>query len=928
MDLASKLAETVFKMAVRLKHDEKACYFRLKQAGFHVHASRLDESEKILREFSDRLPELNPKLRGLFHHFNGLLNFHRGMLAQANTSFENAIQHPHPLARVSLMNLGIVYGRMGEFQKGEDALRKAIRRFTKVHDSDSLAYAYCNLGILLKQKGQLLEARKNLHRSMHLSSGTENRKTAVMAMIGLANTFAVEGRSEMYLLYYKKAYRLAEKARLPIWAAYSLNNAGLQYAIQGKLALACRLLDRAIKVRTKLGLHSDIAASLENLGLAYFFSHRYAKAEQYLRQAGQQFASLGLMRDAVRIRLFKIIGKIQKGIYSEARKFFEEIQTPEINSFERGLWHYVDSSFQIMAKQFNRISCRDSIHEAELIFRRLSNLIWLGKTFELKSRYYCRIEHYEKACSTADIASEIFSRIGAQREVLQVQKGVANMKMPENFMESLTERLPFRVLQMVRDVLSERDPGSMIKKILNAVLELTDMERAVLILSEDPPRIFASKTVGEEELKEIQEISLSALRAASRESPFICTNVPSDPSLSQRPSILSNQIMSIVCLPLRTHDETIGYLYLDSREGIETVASIEKTLLEIFSSVIALALDTTMLLNQSMKENEDFKTSLGLKDQFPQIMGTGTAMQEILGIVRRLLPSDLPVLITGETGTGKELIARVLHYCGGRKNGPFVAINCSALTESILESELFGHEKGAFTGATNMRRGLFEEAQQGTLFLDEIGDMPLSVQAKFLRVLQDGEFRRVGGNKTLYTNARIILATNRNLEDLVNNRLFREDLYYRIRVARVNVPPLRERKEDIALLASYFLKSAADAARRRIRGFSPDAIDLIKQYPWPGNVRQLKNEIERIVALTESDRIYPSDFDPQIFYSDKISQGSNQDGTLREMERGLILERLQSHNWNILHAARSLGLTRNGLYSKMRIFNIPKKPTQ
>ncbi len=927
MDLASKLAETAFKVAVRWKRKDMANYFRLKQAGFYVHESRLDESEGLLSEFSDRLFELHPKLQGLFHHFNGLLNFHRGFLEQANISFKNAIKNHHPLARVSLMNLGIAYGRMGEFQKGEDSLRKAIRLFTKVQDSDSLAYAYCNLGILLKQKGQLLEARKNLHRSMNLSSNTENRKTAVMSMIGLANTFTLEGRPDMYLLYYKKAYKLSAKARLPIWAAYSLNNAGLQYAIQGKLRLACRLLNRAIKIRTDLRLQSDIAASLENLGLAHFFSHNYAKSIEYLQRSEQQFVRLGLLKDAVRTRLYKVIGKIQKGIPLEAKKLFDEIPIPESNSFERGLWHYVDSCFQLNAKQFDRLACRESIHEAELVFRKLSDLIWLGKTFDLKSRYYGRTEQYEKACSTADMASEIFSRIGAQREVLQVQKGVAKMKMPDNFMVSVTERLPFRVLQIVRDVLSERDPASMIKKILCAVLDLTDMERAVLILNEDPPRIFASKTVMEEELKEIQKISMSALQSASGKSPFICTNVTSEPSLSQRPSILSNQIMSVVCLPLQTHDEIVGFLYLDSREGIETVASIEKTLLEIFSSVIALALDTTMLLNQSIQENENFKTSLGLKDQFPQIIGTGKAMHDILEMVRRLLSSDLPVLITGETGTGKELIARLLHYCGGRKSGPFVAINCSALTESILESELFGHEKGSFTGASNMRRGLFEEAQHGTLFLDEIGDMPLSVQAKFLRVLQDGEFRRVGGNRTLYTNARIILATNRNLEELVNNRLFREDLYYRIRVARLNVPPLRERKEDIPMLASYFLKSAADTAHRKIRGFSPEALDLIKQYPWPGNVRQLKNEIERIVALTENDRVYPSDFDPQAFYSgQKMNEVSRNEGTLREMEKSLILDRLKSHNWNILHAAKSLGLTRNGLYSKMRIFEIRRTP--
>jgi len=501
------------------------------------------------------------------------------------------------------------------------------------------------------------------------------------------------------------------------------------------------------------------------------------------------------------------------------------------------------------------------------------------------------------------------------------------MKIPENLMKSMTEKLPFRVLEMVRDVLSEKDPDSMISKILCAVLDFTDMERAVLILNEDPPRIFRSTSVGEEDLKEIREISLSATRSATRKKPLICMNVASEPLLSQRPSILANAIVSVVCLPLEAHDDVIGYLYLDSREGVETLASIEETLLEIFSSVIALGLDTAIVLNRSINENEDFKSSLGLKDHFPQIIGRSGAMLEVLGIVHRLIGRDLPVLITGETGTGKELIARVLHFCGTRKSGPFVAINCSALTESLLESELFGHEKGAFTGAMSSRKGLFEEAKEGTLFLDEIGDMPLSVQAKFLRVLQDGEFRRVGGNQVHHTNARIVLATNRNLEDLVKERQFREDLYYRIRVARLHVPPLRERKDDIVFLAVYFLKAAAAAARRKIRGFTPEALDLIKEYPWPGNVRQLKNEIERIVVLTENDWVRPCDFDPEILQTNgRTLKKEEKCETLREMERGLILKRLKTHEWNILHAARSLGLTRNGLYSKMRIFSIPRKP--
>jgi DNA-binding NtrC family response regulator len=354
----------------------------------------------------------------------------------------------------------------------------------------------------------------------------------------------------------------------------------------------------------------------------------------------------------------------------------------------------------------------------------------------------------------------------------------------------------------------------------------------------------------------------------------------------------------------------------------------QAVLLEIFASIIGMTLNTSLCLDRTLQQNNQFRASLGLTKEFPEIVGNSKPILDLLKSLHRLLDSDLPVLITGETGTGKELVARVLHFCGKRKNGRFVAVNCSALTESLLESELFGHEKGSFTGATGLRRGLFEEANNGTLFLDEIGDMPHSLQAKFLRVLHDGEFRRVGGNATLGTNARIILATNRNLVERVKERQFREDLYYRIHVAQIPLPPLRDRKEDIPLLASYFLRAAVAQTGKKVRGLSPEALEMLKEYSWPGNVRQLKGEIERIVAFTEDEWILASDLDTQIAEPNLEPQVQKMEdaSTLKEMERAAILSRLEACNWNIVLAARSLGVTRNGLYSKMKLYNISRNP--
>jgi DNA-binding NtrC family response regulator len=241
-----------------------------------------------------------------------------------------------------------------------------------------------------------------------------------------------------------------------------------------------------------------------------------------------------------------------------------------------------------------------------------------------------------------------------------------------------------------------------------------------------------------------------------------------------------------------------------------------------------------------------------------------------------------------------------------------------------LENELFGHEKGAFTGAVNRKRGLIEHAQQGTIFLDEIGDVPFSVQSKLLRFLQEGEYRRVGGSTVFRSEARVLLATNRDLPEMVRQKRFREDLYYRIKGVQIYLPPLRDRRSDLPLLARDFLKTAALKADKRVLGFSPQALQLMNAYNWPGNIRELRNEIERIVALKDSEWIDCEDFDASIRKAGAAKLAEPDDGTLRNIEKQAIEKRLQELNWNFMKTARALGLTRQGLYNKVKSYNIRK----
>ena len=274
---------------------------------------------------------------------------------------------------------------------------------------------------------------------------------------------------------------------------------------------------------------------------------------------------------------------------------------------------------------------------------------------------------------------------------------------------------------------------------------------------------------------------------------------------------------------------------------------------------LKIVVDTALRAASEMRRARQFEPSLTVEQHEDSIVGQSSAMQEVFKMIGRISNSDAAVMITGESGSGKELVARAIHQYSARSDRPFLAINCAAIPENLLESELFGHEKGSFTGASTRRIGRFEQCDGGTLFLDEIGDMPLSLQSKLLRVLQDGTFSRVGGNDTVTTDVRIVAATNKNLEAEVAVKTFREDLFYRLNVVRLQLPPLRSRREDIPLLAEYFLKRIASQKLKPQLQLSQEAIELLENYPWPGNVRELENTIQRAAVLATSDVLLPKD---------------------------------------------------------------------
>ncbi|MBX7191744.1 MAG: sigma 54-interacting transcriptional regulator [Sandaracinaceae bacterium] len=399
-------------------------------------------------------------------------------------------------------------------------------------------------------------------------------------------------------------------------------------------------------------------------------------------------------------------------------------------------------------------------------------------------------------------------------------------------------------------------------------------------------------------------------------------------------SIMGAQIHSTIGVPLWQGEDIVGVLQVDNREGTGVFRERDLDVAALLAQSASQAFSHARLYQRlRVAEERERKENAYLKKREQtrregSIIGEAGSMRRLFEQLRKVVNTRVTVLVEGETGTGKELIASSVHYWSDRKEKLFVAQNCAAMPENLLESELFGHKKGSFTGATEDKKGLFELADGGTLFLDEVGEMPLNLQAKLLRALQEGEIRPVGHSKTIKVDTRIVAATNRDLEKEVAEGRFREDLFYRLKVFPLRVPPLRERSEDVPLLAAHFLRKYCQDFGRAVTGFSQQAMEMLQAYKWPGNVRELENEVQRLVIQVDDEEfVQPEHLSPKIRQVENILDRVHPTkGTLREMmdqvEKWILVESLKEHGGNKSQTAKTLGITREGLHKKLKGFGI------
>ncbi|MGH9937197.1 MAG: sigma 54-interacting transcriptional regulator, partial [Blastocatellia bacterium] len=422
-------------------------------------------------------------------------------------------------------------------------------------------------------------------------------------------------------------------------------------------------------------------------------------------------------------------------------------------------------------------------------------------------------------------------------------------------------------------------------------------------------------------------ISRTVTERARNEGVAILSNdVIRDFDLTAAQSLAARNISAMLVAPLIISDKVQGVIYLDSSDPSVEFDQDHLQLLWAIAGLAAVALENLRRVNRLEDENQRLRAEISIEHD---MVGASPRMREVYQFISKVAGADATVLIRGESGTGKELAARAIHFNSPRATKPFVAINCAALAETLLESELFGHEKGAFTGATAQKKGKLEAAQGGTVFLDELGEMAPTLQSKLLRVLQEREFERVGGVRPIKTDIRLIAATNRNLEQAIKDGRFREDLYYRLNVICLNLPPLRERREDITALAHYFASKYSQKCKRKVAGISPEAMSCLMNYDWPGNVREFENAIERAIVLGSSELIKIEDLPEVVIEASpsRISQAGtsasqNFYDAVNEAKKRSIIDALDRAQGSYTEAAKLLGMHPNHLHRLIRNLNM------
>jgi Nif-specific regulatory protein len=560
-----------------------------------------------------------------------------------------------------------------------------------------------------------------------------------------------------------------------------------------------------------------------------------------------------------------------------------------------------------------------SINKAIQLFSKTGLPFYTAQAILKKSKVLIEENKIEEAIEELKKCEEIFSELKSGLFLSKTYKLFAecakNISLRSGYIHTYDE---------ISKLLSSIDSEKRFDEALSVLTNFFNAERGAIILKEEERNIIVSSyNIDEETLEDARRISSTITKKAAKGEVIIAGDAFRDSRFLEMDSIQRNKIRSILCVPITSEEEIYGVLYMDSTIKKDIFLPSDKEFLQSIGRILGVLFSKGDLLYRMREEVKQLKRMTSPPESFHSIIGISEQMQKIYKTIEEIAGTDVNVLITGETGTGKELIARTIHKLSKRNNRPFITVDCSSLTETLLQSELFGHKKGSFTGAIKDKKGMFEEANGGTLFLDEIGDAPPSIQAGLLRVTDRGEIRRVGETESKKVDVRIISATNRDIEQAATLREFREDLLFRLNQINIAITPLRERKIDISLLLKHYLKIFSENKEKKVKGFDENAMRILRNYPFPGNIRELKNIVEISLIRCKGDYINQKDL-PEEIRKEKVIETSSWDKIKTKWRKETIIEALQDCGGSVSKAAKTLKISRRHLYRLIKEHDIKR----
>jgi transcriptional regulator with GAF, ATPase, and Fis domain/serine/threonine protein kinase len=907
---------------------------RLTLAELLLKTERLEELKTLIPQ----LPETANRL------FSGLLLNRRGRYREALASFrsEKGTQDPE-----AAMGVATALYYTGHRDKAVQSLQEAERL---LEGSPQGQMALRNFqGNLFFFERRLEEAAEAFQRTLEAARQTGSASMEALSLMNLANVQTAQRDFGPALMNYEKASELYETLGLSLERAKTdLNAAGL-LRFFGHLDKADTLIEKAESILE--GNPNPQLLSYSLLLKADLEKKRgdFEQALRHLEEAQNRLKTDPSASDqgdlwVSRAEIYFAQGNAEK--MCAALEKAEEISKRSEDRLLGGriqllifLLPCLQKKSLVLTKILEKTRDLNLQGDLEFVLDNLKRGFLLtssrGGTWPEEIKRSIR-EMAEETCQRLPPDFQPFFR-RYYRELWEKADALSSLETPPSSLSPDPALLP-SILEWVREITGELELHSLTEKILNRMLQFAGMERGFVILKEEERlTVTQSHRIRPEDFNPEgpEELSWSLTRQAlERGAPLVTADAQNDRRFSLSQSVHALNLRAVMVLPFRFQGQTLGAVYLDSRLKAEHLVQTDLSYLSGLADILGLAIHNAAIfekteqdLNLAQEALRRSQEALDLKYRYENIIGRSEPTRRLLQKVDRVTEVRVPVLILGESGVGKELVARAIHHNGPLKKGPFLAANCAAIPESLVESEMFGHERGAFTGALESRPGLFEQAHRGTLFLDEIGDMPLTVQAKVLRVLQEGEIRRVGSTQSRKVEVRIIAATHRDLKEEIAGNRFREDLFYRLSVAEIRIPPLRERRDDIPWLVDHFLERFAEKNKTPRKKMDSSVMAILMQYDWPGNIRELENLIDTLCIFSSGRKIILEDLQqrpeflkrgpekkstsPVSLLSAAIDRGEiNLSEAKRRFERQEILRALSLNGNKVGETARHLGMPR------------------